>query len=1442
MATTTGTEGAGSGSTGAGAGLAAGASTGSVAGAGGGAGAAHGVFPFAGMQSSFIIDPFDRHKMKWSRWVERLEGAFNLFDVQPDTRLFLLLHFMGGETYDILCDKLAPEKPQQRTYADIVAALEDHFNPEPLEILENFRFKCRRQGDDRPDESIDEYLIALRKLAITCKFGDYLNTALRNQFVFGLKDRAIQARLLEVRNLTLTRARDMAVSMELSSKGGREIQSKQDRPDVNLVDRQRSYKVQVKGAKRNKTNKDTGAGKTGESKGECYRCGSPTHFANKCPHIHTVCNFCKVVGHLQRVCLKAKKTVRSAKSSAHLLEEDSTADSNKNEVVTLEELCKLDAVAEPLGSKFWLDVKVDGKEVRFEVDTGAPVSIINVDDHRRFFGGKKLRPPNMELVSFCNTNIGIEGMLDVAVEYGAERVSLPLYVTSMRKHPLLGRQWMRRLRIDLNDVAYSVVHAFAAAAVPVPGRVTTKLPKVPATIAAATTVPERVPVELPKVSTADVKALVQRYANLYDDSIGKIRDLSAKLRLQPDAVPVYIKARPVPFSLRGAVEQELEKLVKDGVLEKVNHSAWATPVVPVMKANNRVRLCGDYKITVNPNLVVDEHPLPTMEELFANVAGGDKFSKIDLTQAYLQLEVEEEDREVLTLSTHKGLYRPTRLMYGVASAPAIWQRLMEEILSGIPGVTVFLDDIRVTGPNDQEHLRRLTEVLKRLSTYNMRINIDKCQFFTDEIEYCGYRIDKTGIHKVRSKVEAVQNMPTPANKDQVRSFVGLINYYGRFFPNLSTTLYPLNNLLKNAVPFVWSKQCQAAFDSVKQEMQSDRFLVHYNPSLPLVLATDASPYGVGAVLSHVYADGSERPISYASQTLNATQQAYKQVDWEAYAIIFGVRRFYQYLYGRRFILVTDNEPLKQILSDTKGLPKMSALRMQHYAIFLQSFDYSIQFRPTKQHGNADAFSRLPLKEKVPDNVIEETDMLEVNMIETLPITVEELAKATAADHTVKALLEGLRTERSIEPGHRFGVDQSEFTVQKGCILRGIRVYVPSSLRNRVLSELHSTHFGMTRLKSLARGYVWWQGIDGQIEEMVRNCSCCQSTRAEPAKAPTHCWQQPVRPFERIHVDFAGPFMQSYFIVLVDAYTKWPVVKILNNITTATTIQVCREYFATYGIPSVLVSDHGVQFTSEAFQDFLWKNGIYHKMGAPYHPSTNGLAERFIGTFKAKLKSLKCDKAMLQAELCNVLITYRNTIHPATGQSPAMMVYNRPLRSRLDLMIPNPETARKDVTEKVRSIPKGARVAARDYIDSDKWKYGVIAEKLGKLHYHVQLDDGRTWKRHIDQLREVGSRLESTRVPLPCELPNIPAVVSPQAKDTGPNISAGNNVSNEPVAEPDFQPPSSLTDKTSAGVDNTNQPVAVVPGSTASVPPVQRDYRQSPRRSGRATRPPTRLDL
>lgn len=316
-----------------------------------------------------------------------------------------------------------------------------------------------------------------------------------------------------------------------------------------------------------------------------------------------------------------------------------------------------------------------------------------------------------------------------------------------------------------------------------------------------------------------------------------------------------------------------------------------------------------------------------------------------------------------------------------------------------------------------------------------------------------------------------------------------------------------------------------------------------------MLATDASPYGVGAVLSHVFPDGSERPIQYASQTLNETQRKYKQVDREAYAIIFGIRRFHQYLYGRKFVLYTDNDPVKQIFSETKELPTMSALRMQHYATFLQSFDYTIKFRPTKQHYNADAFSRLPINVKTPDNFVDETDVLEINIIETLPLTVEDLARATAADSSVKVLFQGLKNGKTVEGKDRFGIDQSEVSSQQGCIMRNIRVYVPPELRPKVLNELHSTHFGSTRLKSLARGYVWWERIDKDIEELVKSCASCQVTRPNPVKAPLHCWEPATHPFERVHVDFAGPFMGKYFVVFVDAYTKWPEVKILRDITT-----------------------------------------------------------------------------------------------------------------------------------------------------------------------------------------------------------------------------------------------------------------------------------------------------
>ena len=247
----------------------------------------------------------------------------------------------------------------------------------------------------------------------------------------------------------------------------------------------------------------------------------------------------------------------------------------------------------------------------------------------------------------------------------------------------------------------------------------------------------------------------------------------------------------MPYALRPKVEVELTKLENDGILTKVDWSEWATPVVPVIKKNGNVRLCGDFKQTINPVLHVQQYLLPRIDAIFASLGGGKKFSKIDLRQAYLQMEMEEESKKFLTINTHKGLFQYNWLVFGVASAPAMWQQAMDQILEGIPHVQCILDDMIISGATDQEHLDNLEEVLSRLSKHGLRANSSKCEFFKKRIEFCGHEISKLGLHKSQQKVNAVINAPRPENVSQVRSFVGLINYYHCWFETFIVSLFTI---------------------------------------------------------------------------------------------------------------------------------------------------------------------------------------------------------------------------------------------------------------------------------------------------------------------------------------------------------------------------------------------------------------------------------------------------------------------------------------------------------------------------------------------------------------------------------------------------------------------------------------------------------------------------
>ena len=310
----------------------------------------------------------------------------------------------------------------------------------------------------------------------------------------------------------------------------------------------------------------------------------------------------------------------------------------------------------------------------------------------------------------------------------------------------------------------------------------------------------------------------------------------------------------------------------------LTYAKWAAPIVPVVKWDGTICICGVYKLTVNRAAKVDSYPLPHVEDLFASRAGGETFSKLDLAHAYLQLLLDDNSKPLLTINTSKGLFQYRRLPFGVASALAIFQRTIKSILKGLLHTSVYLDDILVTGDSETEHLHNLEEVLKCLSKAGIRLRRQKCAFMLTEVEYLRHKLSAEGLRSTESKVRAITDAPAPQNVTQLRSFVGLLSYYSKFLPNLSTQLAPLYHLLQKHAKWSWNAAQEKAFQDAKNFLGSSRLLVHYDPSKKLVLSCDASPYGMGAVLSHMLEDGSEHPIAFASRSLSTAECNYAQLE------------------------------------------------------------------------------------------------------------------------------------------------------------------------------------------------------------------------------------------------------------------------------------------------------------------------------------------------------------------------------------------------------------------------------------------------------------------------------------------------------------------------------------------------------------------------------------
>ncbi|XP_064643572.1 uncharacterized protein K02A2.6-like [Lineus longissimus] len=636
------------------------------------------------MATAYIggVGHFDHTKETFSSYTERLDMFFlanNIVDVvgaEPADLLrqagvvarkkAIFLREIGAEVYTVLVNLTSPDKPRDKTLDELFTVLKAHFNPAPLEISESFHFGKR---DQRSGENVSDYILALKKLTLHCNFENYLNRALRDKFVGGLLDSKIQNKLLNIADLTFEHACRIASAMEMASKQAKEMRpSGNSNGVVNKVGESDYYKKQT-----------PSGGRKNRGTVSCYRCGA-NHLAPNCPHKDVVCRKCEKTGHSANRCKSnmtasgkptgdsRHKSYKSKSGGVNLVAETDEFGADDDELG----IYNVYAVSsEKTG--YFVTLDCNNTPCELQVDTAADFSIMCKTDFDTKFACTQLERSNIRLKTYTGDHIKVCGTFDCNVLYNKQQVTLPMVVVDHVDRPaLLGRNWLAKLKLDWGQIlSVNTVKRTGNA-------------------------------------KARLDLLLRKHSRLFEDSYDGMKGHEAHIRVKPDAAPVFHKPRNCPYAIRDRVELELDKLEKNGVMKKIDRSDWASPIVVVPKADGSVRICGDYKVSVNGAVEDEQTTLPTTQDLYQQLSGS--------------------------------------------------KAKMDQILQGIPKTVCKQDDILMGGDDDNENLDILERVLDRLSENNVHLKLPKCKFLETKTVYLGLEYSGEGLRPVESSVERLLSL------------------------------------------------------------------------------------------------------------------------------------------------------------------------------------------------------------------------------------------------------------------------------------------------------------------------------------------------------------------------------------------------------------------------------------------------------------------------------------------------------------------------------------------------------------------------------------------------------------------------------------------------------------------------------------------------------------
>jgi len=813
-------------------------------------------------------------------------------------------------------------------------------------------------------------------------------------------------------------------------------------------------------------------------------------------------------------------------------------------------------------------------------------------------------------------------------------------------------------------------------------------------------------------------------------------ELLQRIHLTDGPPPASRPYRLSPSQL-AACKEQLDKLLSAGLIRNAA-SPFSAPVLMVPKPGGKWRLTVDYR-ALNARMKRDSFPLPHPADIFNELAGHRYFSRMDLASGFWQIRIDpcDEDKTAFVAAS-LGQYAWKVLPMGLCTAPSVFARLMQKVLKSLLGVcaTTYLDDIGLYADTVTSHLARIGQTLEALKQQGLFANFSKCAFLLRRMEFLGHIVSETGIEVDPSKVSAIADWPQPSNVAQLRSFLGLINYYREYIENFAHRAGALTLLLSATAPFAWGPSQEQAFADLKTAVTSAPVLQPFRTNAQHLVMADASSVGLGAVLLQADTDNDLfRPVAFHSRKLSPAERNYPTREQELLALVDALKHWRHYLIGAPFQIKTDHKSLEYLQTQ----PHLSG-RLVRWSQYLQEYDFSLQHIRGVDNIVADALSRrYDDIEPEPAPAFSSHLRPDLSSIEkdlpSEPRTLhamsavhnsfcDQVRAAQLSDPTCIALcrkLDSVPLSDPIRKTYRISDDQLLETLRRS----KPRVVVPTAatdLRHQLLQEAHDTsygaHLGTDKTYQRLSERWFWKSMWDDTHNFVRSCRTCiaNKTSNQQPMGEARPLPLPSKPWVQVGLDISGPHVTSrrgntWLLVMVDHFSKQGhFAAAPGHASAPLSAQACAEIFFAYvvkhhGLPDILVSDRGSQWLSQFWRALFKHCGTKLRFSCAYHPQTDGLSERTIRTVVDTLRCcLNGTHETWDEHLDAIELAHNSSVSASTGLTPFEVLYGENVR--LPLTLP----AATDAATSFLSRRETARLRAADAIQEAQLRQAAQINK------------------------------------------------------------------------------------------------------------------------------------